>query len=238
MEADLLLWGLGAPHFSVSSPESRSYCAPGQAWLALSTRRGRPPGPGSQGVPPGADLRTFPMPSTRSCFSCGSQRCCRPSMRSWWLTCCAGLQRSRCSWRPRGLPDKPPAGHAPATGQPCLLPHPGEATETAAARATEALLFRLQTVLRAQNRRPFLPPEGLGPAELSGAGQAWKRAEALTGRALQQSSLQLERLETLARRFQRKAALRERLPNRHGAGAGRAAAPLASPAMVERPPRG
>uniref|UniRef100_A0A2I3GSR9 Spectrin beta, non-erythrocytic 5 n=1 Tax=Nomascus leucogenys TaxID=61853 RepID=A0A2I3GSR9_NOMLE len=75
--------------------------------------------------------------------------------------------------------------------------------------AAEALLFRLQTALQAQNRRPFLPREGLGLAELS---QCWARlewAEAARSQALQQRLLQLERLETLARRFQRKAALRE-----------------------------
>ncbi|XP_076983663.1 spectrin beta chain, non-erythrocytic 5 [Tamandua tetradactyla] len=75
--------------------------------------------------------------------------------------------------------------------------------------ATEALLFRLQTALRAQNRRPFLPPEGLSPAELSQHWLGLERAEAAQSQALQQRLLQLERLETLARRFQRKAALRE-----------------------------
>ncbi|XP_032337357.1 spectrin beta chain, non-erythrocytic 5-like [Camelus ferus] len=75
--------------------------------------------------------------------------------------------------------------------------------------ATEALLFRLQTALRAQNRRPFLPHEGLGPVELSQRWAGLERAEASRSQALQQRLLQLERLETLARRFQRKAALRE-----------------------------
>ncbi|XP_025775020.1 spectrin beta chain, non-erythrocytic 5 [Puma concolor] len=75
--------------------------------------------------------------------------------------------------------------------------------------ATEALLFRLQTALRAQNRRLFLPHEGLGPAELSQRWAVLERAEASRSQALLQRILQLERLETLARRFQRKAALRE-----------------------------
>nr|KAF6487643.1 spectrin beta, non-erythrocytic 5 [Rousettus aegyptiacus] len=75
--------------------------------------------------------------------------------------------------------------------------------------AAEALLFRLQTALRAQNRRPFLPRQGLGPAELSQRWAGLERAEASRSKALQQRLLQLERLETLARRFQRKAALRE-----------------------------
>ncbi|KAM4828969.1 LOW QUALITY PROTEIN: spectrin beta chain, non-erythrocytic 5 [Thomomys bottae] len=58
-------------------------------------------------------------------------------------------------------------------------------------------LFQLQTALCAQNRRPFLPREGLGAAE------------AARSQALQQRLLKLEQLETLAWRFQRKAALRE-----------------------------
>uniref|UniRef100_A0A452DXD2 Spectrin beta, non-erythrocytic 5 n=1 Tax=Capra hircus TaxID=9925 RepID=A0A452DXD2_CAPHI len=99
--------------------------------------------------------------------------------------------------------------------------------------ATEALLFRLQTVLRAQNRRPFLPPEGLGPAELSRCWTSLERAEASRSRALQQKLLQLERLETLARRFQRKAALRESFLTDTEQVLARAAAPPASPAMVE-----
>uniref|UniRef100_A0A671DN44 Spectrin beta, non-erythrocytic 5 n=1 Tax=Rhinolophus ferrumequinum TaxID=59479 RepID=A0A671DN44_RHIFE len=73
----------------------------------------------------------------------------------------------------------------------------------------EALLFQLQTALRAQNRRPFLPHQGLGPAELSQRWAGLERAEASRSQALQQKLLQLERLETLARHFQRKAALRE-----------------------------
>ncbi|XP_069861789.1 spectrin beta chain, non-erythrocytic 5 [Dipodomys merriami] len=75
--------------------------------------------------------------------------------------------------------------------------------------AAEALLFRLQTALRAQNRRPFLPPEGLSLAELSQRWSGLERAEAARSQALQQRLLKLERLETLAGRFQRKAALRE-----------------------------
>ncbi|XP_012865444.1 PREDICTED: spectrin beta chain, non-erythrocytic 5 [Dipodomys ordii] len=75
--------------------------------------------------------------------------------------------------------------------------------------AAEALLFRLQTALRAQNRRPYLPPEGLSLAELSQRWSGLQRAEAARSQALQQRLLKLERLETLAGRFQRKAALRE-----------------------------
>ncbi|XP_038597006.1 spectrin beta chain, non-erythrocytic 5 [Tachyglossus aculeatus] len=75
--------------------------------------------------------------------------------------------------------------------------------------AAEALLFRLRTALRAQNRRPFVPPEGLGPGELARRWQGLERAEARRGQALQRELLRLGRLEQLAGRFERKAALRE-----------------------------
>uniref|UniRef100_G3VXY1 Calponin-homology (CH) domain-containing protein n=1 Tax=Sarcophilus harrisii TaxID=9305 RepID=G3VXY1_SARHA len=75
--------------------------------------------------------------------------------------------------------------------------------------AAEVLLFRLSTALRAQNRRPFLPPEGLEPGELARYWAGLERAEAGREQALQEQLLRLERLETLGRRFLRKAALRE-----------------------------
>ncbi|KAM7327506.1 hypothetical protein ACRRTK_013873 [Alexandromys fortis] len=79
--------------------------------------------------------------------------------------------------------------------------------------AIEALLFQLQTTLRAQNRRPFLPGEGLGPAELTQRWAELERAETSRSQALQHRLLQLERLDTLARHFRRKAALRESFLN-------------------------
>ncbi|XP_037691030.1 LOW QUALITY PROTEIN: spectrin beta chain, non-erythrocytic 5 [Choloepus didactylus] len=99
--------------------------------------------------------------------------------------------------------------------------------------ATEALLFRLQTALRAQNRRPFLPPEGLSPAELSQRWAGLEQAEAARSQALQQRLLQLERLETLARRFQHKAALRESFLMDTEQVLGQAGALPASLAMVQ-----
>ncbi|XP_006883283.1 PREDICTED: spectrin beta chain, non-erythrocytic 5 [Elephantulus edwardii] len=99
--------------------------------------------------------------------------------------------------------------------------------------ATEVLLFRLQTALRAQNRRPFLPSEGLGPAELSQRWAGLERAEAARSQALQQRLLQLERLETLARRFRRKVALRESFLTDTERMLKQVGGPLASPAMVE-----
>ncbi|XP_037360039.1 spectrin beta chain, non-erythrocytic 5 [Talpa occidentalis] len=99
--------------------------------------------------------------------------------------------------------------------------------------AAEALLFRLQTALRAQNRRPFLPREGLGPVVLSQRWADLERAEALRSQALQRRLLQLERLETLARRFQRKAALRENFLANTEQVLDQAAALPASPVTVE-----
>ncbi|KAM6181713.1 LOW QUALITY PROTEIN: spectrin beta chain, non-erythrocytic 5 [Erethizon dorsatum] len=99
--------------------------------------------------------------------------------------------------------------------------------------ATETLLFRLQTVLRTQNRRPFLPGEGLGPEELSQCWVGLEQAEAAWSQALQQRLLQLERLETLAWRFQRKAALRESFLKDAELELSQARALPASPATVE-----
>lgn len=79
--------------------------------------------------------------------------------------------------------------------------------------AIEALLLQLQTTLRAQNRRPFLPREGLGPADLARRWAELERAEASRSQAVQHRLLQLERLDSLARRFRCKAALRESFLN-------------------------
>lgn len=99
--------------------------------------------------------------------------------------------------------------------------------------ATEALLFQLQTTLRAQNRRPFLPREGLGPAELAQCWAELERAEASRSQAMQQRLLQLERLDTLARRFQCKAALRESFLNDAEQMLDQARASLTVPGTVE-----
>ncbi|XP_006831957.1 PREDICTED: spectrin beta chain, non-erythrocytic 5 [Chrysochloris asiatica] len=99
--------------------------------------------------------------------------------------------------------------------------------------ATEVLLFQLQTGLRAQKCRPFLPCEELSPAELSQRWAGLERAEAARSQALQQQLLHLERLETLARRFQRKVALRESFLVDTEHILSQVGVPLASPAMVE-----
>lgn len=89
-------------------------------------------------------------------------------MRSWWLTLLCWIAEKQVQLE---------HGISQTTCRPCasywwllLLLHPGEATETAAARATEAL-FRLQTVLRQDIGRCL--PRGLGPAELS---RCWTKA--------------------------------------------------------------
>ncbi|XP_058521995.1 spectrin beta chain, non-erythrocytic 5 [Ochotona princeps] len=97
----------------------------------------------------------------------------------------------------------------------------------------EALLFQLQTALRAQNRRPFLPPEGLGTADLAWRWAGLERAEAAGNQALQQRLLRLERLDMLARRFQHKVALRESFLQEAEQALEQAGVPLASPATVE-----
>ncbi|XP_060228154.1 spectrin beta chain, non-erythrocytic 5 [Meriones unguiculatus] len=99
--------------------------------------------------------------------------------------------------------------------------------------ATEALLFQLQTTLRTQNRRPFQPQEGLGPAELAQRWAELERAEASRSQAMQQRLLQLGRLDTLACRFQCKAALRESFLNEAEQMLEQARASLTDPAAVE-----
>uniref|UniRef100_A0A2K5EHS7 Spectrin beta, non-erythrocytic 5 n=1 Tax=Aotus nancymaae TaxID=37293 RepID=A0A2K5EHS7_AOTNA len=99
--------------------------------------------------------------------------------------------------------------------------------------AAEALFFRLQTALQAQNRRPFLPHEALDLVELSQCWAGLEWAEAARSQALQHRLLQLERLETLARRFQRKVALRESFLKDAEWVLDQAGAPPASLAAVE-----
>lgn len=92
----------------------------------------------------------------------------------------------------------------------------------AAARGRRGPALRLQTALRAQNRRPFLPHKGLRPVELAQRPGGW-----------QQRLLQLGRLEAPARRLQHQAALRESFLTDTDRVLDRAAAPPASPATAE-----
>ena len=194
-------------------------------------KRGRPPGPGSQGVPPGAGLS--PSHALHQILhQLRESEALQTQYEDLVADLLCWIAEKQVQLEARDFPDNLPAMRQ------LLVAFASFRTQEKPPRlqqrgATEALLFRLQTALRAQNRRPFLPPEGLGPAELSRRWASLERAEASRSQALQQRLLQLERLETLAQRFQRKAALRESFLTDTEQVLDRATAPPASPAMVE-----
>ena len=194
-------------------------------------KRGRPPGPGSQGVPPGAGLS--PSHALHQILhQLRESEALQTQYEELVADLLCWIAEKQVQLEARDFPDNLPAMRQ------LLVAFASFRTQEKPPRlqqrgATEALLFRLQTALRAQNHRPFLPPEGLSPAELSRCWASLERAEASRSQALQQRLLQLERLETLARRFQRKAALRESFLTDTEQVLDRAAAPPASRAMVE-----
>uniref|UniRef100_A0A8D3DDI1 Spectrin beta chain n=1 Tax=Scophthalmus maximus TaxID=52904 RepID=A0A8D3DDI1_SCOMX len=73
----------------------------------------------------------------------------------------------------------------------------------------EVLLFTIQSRMRANNQRVFTPKEGALVADINRAWARLERAEHERERVLRDELIRQEKLEQMARRFDRKAAMRE-----------------------------
>ncbi|XP_048831695.1 spectrin beta chain, erythrocytic isoform X1 [Brienomyrus brachyistius] len=73
----------------------------------------------------------------------------------------------------------------------------------------EVLLFTIQSRMRANNQRVYTPREGALVADINRAWERLERAENERERVLRDELIRQEKLEQMARRFDRKAAMRE-----------------------------
>ncbi|KAK3578499.1 hypothetical protein CHS0354_007749 [Potamilus streckersoni] len=73
----------------------------------------------------------------------------------------------------------------------------------------EILLFTIQSKMRANNQRPYLPQEGKLISDINKAWDNLEKAEHLRELALREELIRQEKLEQLAARFDRKAGMRE-----------------------------
>ncbi|XP_067680907.1 spectrin beta chain-like isoform X4 [Haliotis asinina] len=73
----------------------------------------------------------------------------------------------------------------------------------------EILLFTLQSKMRANNQRPYLPKEGKMVSDINKAWEKLEKAEHERELALREELIRQEKLEQLAARFDRKAGMRE-----------------------------
>ncbi|XP_071381499.1 LOW QUALITY PROTEIN: spectrin beta chain, erythrocytic [Centroberyx affinis] len=73
----------------------------------------------------------------------------------------------------------------------------------------EVLLFTIQSRMRANNQRVYTPKEGALVADINRAWERLERAEHDRERVLRDELIRQEKLEQMARRFDRKAAMRE-----------------------------
>ncbi|XP_037096955.1 spectrin beta chain, erythrocytic isoform X1 [Syngnathus acus] len=73
----------------------------------------------------------------------------------------------------------------------------------------EVLLFTIQSRMRANNQRVYTPTEGALVADINRAWERLERAEHERERVLRDELIRQEKLEQMARRFDRKAAMRE-----------------------------